>query len=306
MAIDPSTLYQASSAPSTNGGALFLDQYFAFVGGLVDTAILRLVSVGGTADAITASAEPFEVPSTGLVTGMKFTLEPTADNTGAATLNIDGRGAESIVTGSGAALSAGDLANGTRYLLEFDGTNFVILNSASVALQVVQRLQFDATATWTNDLPATAVVVVELWGAGAGAGGSGGGGGGAYATKTFLASDLPPSVSITVPAGGAAGTNGGDASFGTLLTAQGGFTAGTGGGRSGLSGFAASWAGGSNGENAQFGGAGADGTSVLGGNGGEVGAAAIADRTGQAPGGGAGSPSAPGGDGRCVLTIFGG
>jgi hypothetical protein len=305
MAIDPTTLYQASSAPSTNGGALFLDQYFAFVRGLVDTAILRLVSVGGTADAITASAEPFEVPSTGLVTGMKFTLEPTADNTGAATLNIDGRGAESIVTGSGAALSAGDLASGTRYLLEFDGTDFVILNPVAAASQVVQRLQFDATATWTNDLPATAVVVVELWGAGGGGGVTTGAGGGAYASQTFLASDLPPSVTITVPAGAAAGANGGAASFGTLLSAQGGFTNGTAGGLITGDGRASSWAGGGRNQDATFGGAGADGASVLGGDGGLQGAVAIADRTGKNPGGGA-AENAPGGDGRCVLTIFGG
>lgn len=304
MAIDPSTLYQASTAPSTNGGTLFLDQYFEFVGGLVKTATLRLASVGGTADAITASAEPFEVPSTGLVTGMKFTLEPTADNTGAATLNIDGRGAESVVNGDGTGLSAGDLASGTRYLIEFDGTNFVILTSASLSAQVVTRTQFDATATWTNSLPATALVMVELWGAGGGGTAFSGGeaGGGAYASKTFLAGDLPPSVTITVPAGAAGGANGGDASFGTLLVAEGGFSNGTGGGRNVASGLAASWAGGSRTQDAQFGGAGGGGgESVLGGNGGVTGGAA----DGVAPGGG-GAILGDGGDGRCILTIFGG
>lgn len=165
MAIDPTTVFNAVAAPS---GTAFLDQYHDVLGALIDTSVLRLASVAGS-DTITATAEPFEVASTGLVSGMKFTLVPAANNTGAATLNIDGRGAQSIVSGDGSSLNADALVAGTRYLLEFDGTDFVLIGSTGGGgTAAASRTTYDTTAVWSNGLPADTLVMVELWGAGAG------------------------------------------------------------------------------------------------------------------------------------------
>lgn len=348
MAIDPSTLYQASNAPTTNGGTLFLDQYFAFVGDLVETAVLRLTSVAGT-DTITASAEPFSVPSTGLVAGMKFTLVPANNNTGAATLNIDARGAESIVSGDGSTLNADELVSGTRYFLEFDGTNFVIIGSqGGTAGAAASRTTYDATAVWANNLSADRLVMVELWGAGGGghtstSPGQGGGGGG-YARALYKAGDLPSSVTITIPSGGAAGNPGaagGNATFGSLLTAYGGAGAevagsdnGGGGGGGELEaganetggsiggGDGGSGTGDANGGDAKTtNGGGGGGANTGNGGGADFGGGGGAGRTGdggvskgggnggdsgaagQRPGGGGGF-NAVGGAGRCIITIF--
>ena len=106
--------------------------------------------------------------------------------------------------------------------------------------------EFTSTGTWTKPSGAT-FVMVECWG-GAGGGGSGrrgavstnrlggsGGGGGAYTQRLFKASDLTSTVTVTIAAGGTGGaaitvdstdgnngTNGGNTTFGSYLTAFGG------------------------------------------------------------------------------------
>lgn len=100
---------------------------------------------------------------------------------------------------------------------------------------VPDRQVFDASGTWTKPtgFSANAFAVIEAWGAG-GSGGKGstkgaGGGGGGYVKKTVALSSLGSTETVTIGAGGAAvttantdGANGGNTTFGSVVTAYGG------------------------------------------------------------------------------------
>lgn len=97
--------------------------------------------------------------------------------------------------------------------------------------------EFNTSGTWTRPegLGDNTAVTVEAWGGGGGGNGStaafsrgAGGGGGGYSTRVFRLADLAANVTVTIGAGGAGvvgnsdGSNGGNTSFGTHLTAFGG------------------------------------------------------------------------------------
>lgn len=168
---------------------------------------------------------------------------------------------------------------------------------------------FPVTGTW-NKLAGAKAVYVSLIGSGGGGGsgrrgaadtvrcGGGGGGGGAWATATFVASDLPASVAVTVGVGGAGGaavtTNdtsgnngqaGASTSFGSFLIARGaGSSAGGGSNSTGAAG-----AGGIGMTNGTTGGT-ASGTGGAGG----VGGSAAAGGGGGGGGAGGGITATPG------------
>lgn len=190
--------------------------------------------------------------------------------------------------------------------------------------------------TWTKPTGLTQIYV-KMWGGGGGGSGQlgitykGAGGGGGYVEKWILASELGSTETITIGAGGAGGSNngvdGGDTTFGSLLTALGGkkgsASAGSAGDVGGAGGFPiqvyplvgtgtgqAGLYAGAGGEDGQNGGAsyfggggggggttGTGGVSTFGGNGG------AANNAGSVPGGGGGATAA-GGNGRCIVTEY--
>ena len=188
-------------------------------------------------------------------TDMIAVFTPSATNTGASTLNISSLGSKNIKDIDGNDLTSGDLVSGSTYVAIYNGTEFRL---AGVTKNYIDQLSFSsalpaqstnagkalvtdgtnaswqnfrlvedftANGTWTKPSDIT-FVNVQVWGGGAG-GASGatafGGGGGAYNTYTFLASDLPSTVSVTVAASVSGGVNGQDSSFGSYLYGYGGY-----------------------------------------------------------------------------------
>ena len=83
------------------------------------------VEAAGSADTYTATTSP---SITAYTAGQRFLIKINATNTGAATINFDTIGAESLVKNGDVALEAGDLQQDFLYLIVYDGTNFEVLN----------------------------------------------------------------------------------------------------------------------------------------------------------------------------------
>jgi len=91
---------------------------------------IYLGSTSGSSNAYTATSSP---TISGYVEGQVFFFEANHTNTGAATINIDSKGAKNIRKGNGAtALSAGDITTGVNYLIHYDGTQFVLMSPYTI------------------------------------------------------------------------------------------------------------------------------------------------------------------------------
>ena len=88
-----------------------------------------LTSVSGT-NTITAATL---VTATGgfaaYAVGNKFSFIAAATNTSTVTINIDSLGAKAIKTAGGGDLSAGQIVSGTQYIIEYDGTDFRLVQA---------------------------------------------------------------------------------------------------------------------------------------------------------------------------------
>lgn len=310
------TLYSHLSDPPPTG-LQFLEQYADRLGQLFTAAIWPLDSVGGTANAVTATCDPPLIA--GLVQHMRFAITWAASNTSDMTLSVGGLTPVPVLAADGSAMVAGGAEAGSRALLEYVGSAFLVIgSSASGDGAGPYFTQITASGTWTKPggYADDALVILEAWGAGAGggrnqSGGTGlGGQGGIYARTELRYADVPSSLSVVIGAGGAGATSiangsaGGSTSLGSLLTAPGGNGAGTSGAV-----FAGTlWKGATAAQDAVFGGAGggttvsgstsAGGTSKLGGAGGVSGGNGLGTPgAGAAPGGGGGGSSAAGTNG---------
>lgn len=101
-------------------------------------AIVVTGTDGGAANAYTLTPTNALLAYTSRFTAV---FSPTADNTGASTLNISGLGVKDLKSVSGEALLAGELVAGVLYAAFYNGTEFRLL---SVSKQFVEQLAFSA------------------------------------------------------------------------------------------------------------------------------------------------------------------
>src|SRR5665213_1898446 len=113
-----------------------------------------------------------------------------------------------------------------RRILQFFKKSGVVMILLLTGLFFTQQnfaqgsLPFTSNGTFTLP-PGVTSITVEAWGGGAGGNFNvyGGGGGGAYSKITI--SNPNSSYSVVIGGGGAAGANGGNTTFGSVLTANG-------------------------------------------------------------------------------------
>lgn len=98
-------------------------------GQVQDGSLVRLTSVAGTANAITATAA---VSMAAYANGQRFSFIVGTTNTGATTININAIGAKTIKTNSTQDLGGGNLLAGTVAEIYYDGTSFQLMSRSFV------------------------------------------------------------------------------------------------------------------------------------------------------------------------------
>ena len=117
----------------------------------VQNGAFHFAEAAGTANALTAALTP--APSA-LVAGMTIVIKAAADNTGAATLNLNGIGAAAIKA-NGGDLLAGNLVAGRVYAMSWDGTAWQMVSPVSTPTGLV-LLEPAGYVIWPNGL-------IERW-----------------------------------------------------------------------------------------------------------------------------------------------
>ena len=187
----------------------------------------------GTANAITTSTTPALLahsPNT------IIELLPSASNTGAATIAINGLDAKSIFRADGTPLSSNDIATNIPTLLAYNATfdAYLILGLRSSFVPRRNRILLTGAGAGTWVVP-TGVTTVDYVVVGAGSAGNGGtttisGGGGGAGGTTSGTYQIPPGtagIPYIIGSGGAAvpsgsyGAAGGSTSFGNFAAAPG-------------------------------------------------------------------------------------
>jgi hypothetical protein len=182
------------------------------------------------ANAIVATVNP---AISAYATGSVYSVKVANTLTGASTANLGG-GVKAITRADGSATRSSDLVAGQIAVLVYDGVSLQIANFSPANIPARNTRQFTASGSFT--VPADVYrVKARVWGGGGGAGGStganaagSGGGGGGYA-ESIVAVTPGQVIPVTVGAAGAGGSsaptdgvNGGNSSFGSLVSATGG------------------------------------------------------------------------------------
>lgn len=313
-------------------GTDMVDQYAGHFGRLLDNARFRLTNVGGTGDAVTARIDD-QFFDAGLLVSQGVSWIQPAANTGAVTIAItpyDDSGSASgsavtlnVLQADGVAFQGSELASGLIVTAELVGGDLRVVSSTGSGGTAGGPVTFFYTAsdTWTRPVGYSddQLIFVEGWGPGGGgsslsSGQAVGGGGGHYNYRWLRLGDIPASIAATIGAGAAINADGGNTTFGSLLTCYGGGrginpSGGQGGRFLDRTGAFDGGNGGdvsSDGQSAQYGGAGGGGRgpsfSGLGGQSSHGGAGGDEGNAGQAPGGGGGG-NAPGARGEIRVAI---
>lgn len=196
------------------------------------------VAWGGTSTG-SANAQVITASEFVAIDGQAVAFLAGATNTGATTLATTNVAATTVVkdTSSGPVALTGSeiIANNVVEAIYsgFDG-HFHLVNLLAAAAANTNFQSFTASGTWTKPSVGTGSVThIECWGGGGGgstAANGGGGGGGGYSDRWITTSSLGATETVTIPAAGAAGAVGGNATFGSWVTGYGGGSAsGTGG-----------------------------------------------------------------------------
>ena len=119
---------------------------------------------GGTANTVTLAPA---FARTAYVVGDEFRFRATATNTGATTINVNGLGAKTAVTVTGAALPAGYIRTGVDTVCVYDGTNFVVqrdMERGSNANGTYVKYADGTQMCWGGvDMPNTAPHALAVW-----------------------------------------------------------------------------------------------------------------------------------------------
>ena len=116
-----------------------------------------IATVSGSANGIILSANP---AITAYAVGQRFSFIAAAANTTAVTVNISGLGAKDLTKTGAIALVANEILAGAIVTIEYDGTQFQLLNPAvlvPVAFPAGTRMSFQQTNAptgWTKDTTA--------------------------------------------------------------------------------------------------------------------------------------------------------
>jgi len=142
----------------TNLGAGTVASDAARLSQVQNSGTTTLISITGT-DTITGTVNP--TLSAIYVTGQVFSFVVAATNTGAVTLNIDSQGAKAVTRTGAVALVAGDLVIGQVAIVEYDGTQFQLINGNSFSnLKVSGTLGVTGATTLSSTLAVTGITTV--------------------------------------------------------------------------------------------------------------------------------------------------
>ncbi|WP_295378347.1 hypothetical protein [uncultured Pseudacidovorax sp.] len=109
---------------------------------MLDISTMKVLSVGGTGDAITVTTEMSDATNVGAL--LKFV--PTAANTGAATINVNGTGAFQVRKNGNQPLDAGDLKPLAAALFYFTGTQFLLIANGQIPTPTSDQLDANLSA----------------------------------------------------------------------------------------------------------------------------------------------------------------
>jgi hypothetical protein len=108
------------------------------------TTVSNLITVAGT-NTLTGLGSPAVVAYTA---GSQYSFLPQNNNTGAVTINIDTLGAKSITKFGTTALAANDLIAGSFAIVEYDGTQFQLINAGKTTFNYIfETTTVSATAS---------------------------------------------------------------------------------------------------------------------------------------------------------------